>query len=371
MRVKSAENKTRRARGDNIHEINDMRNRSGFAPIIIIIAVVVALAVGGGGYYVAKKRGVLPQRQITSQDMPTSGSAVYDVKEFTAEGEIVCAPHRSGVAPTKECRIGLKTDDQTYYLLEDPKELEMPRIGSTVLVNGALEAGGDANYQVAGVIVINSISLSQEEGSRIHRTEEYCGKPYGIGVYGRIPVVSVQQCGDKLRLVRQCCDNPEVILDAGGQFLAECGGKAGYSAECKNLLDTRSCTSLDFCEIKNWQTSRNEQLSQNTCNADTDCVLWCSGAYSKEYAKTLPPEAPCTMEAGWTARCVANKCTALKETASMDGRYACTVDTDCTLLLCSGAFNKEYAKTLPPDNPCLIYEGYAAKCVASKCAAVK
>lgn len=49
----------------------------------------------------------------------------------------------------------------------------------------------------------------------------------------------------------------------------------------------------------------------------------------------------------------------------------CRKDNDCILSICSGAFNKEWAKTVPPDLPCRVYEGYTARCVEQKCTEIE
>ena len=54
-----------------------------------------------------------------------------------------------------------------------------------------------------------------------------------------------------------------------------------------------------------------------------------------------------------------------------DERISCKANADCVLLLCSGARNKEWAKSAPPDLPCARYEGYTAQCVEQKCTAIK
>lgn len=49
----------------------------------------------------------------------------------------------------------------------------------------------------------------------------------------------------------------------------------------------------------------------------------------------------------------------------------CNSNSDCVLFLCGGPFNKEYAKTLPPDLPCTAYYGQKVSCIDQKCTAVK
>lgn len=54
-----------------------------------------------------------------------------------------------------------------------------------------------------------------------------------------------------------------------------------------------------------------------------------------------------------------------------DEKMSCEINADCTVLLCSGAVNKEWAKNAPPDLPCAQYEGYIAQCTEQKCTAIK
>ena len=52
-------------------------------------------------------------------------------------------------------------------------------------------------------------------------------------------------------------------------------------------------------------------------------------------------------------------------------KLACNTDNDCVLWLCAGALNKQWAKSAPPDSPCMMYQGYTAQCIEQKCTAVK
>ena len=47
----------------------------------------------------------------------------------------------------------------------------------------------------------------------------------------------------------------------------------------------------------------------------------------------------------------------------------CNASSDCTLLVCSGCYNKEYAKNPPPYLPCYQYppEQFACDCVSNQC----
>ena len=46
---------------------------------------------------------------------------------------------------------------------------------------------------------------------------------------------------------------------------------------------------------------------------------------------------------------------------------ACAVDTDCSLLTCSGCFSNDYLETAPPDLACRTYEGYTCACLRGTC----
>src|SRR3989338_6889262 len=52
-------------------------------------------------------------------------------------------------------------------------------------------------------------------------------------------------------------------------------------------------------------------------------------------------------------------------------KLVCNTDNDCVLWLCAGALNKQWAKSAPPDLPCMMYQGYTAQCIEQKCTAVK
>ena len=46
----------------------------------------------------------------------------------------------------------------------------------------------------------------------------------------------------------------------------------------------------------------------------------------------------------------------------------CNTDSDCTLLLCTGCVNKEWAKASPPEPPCATYADYSGcKCTDNRC----
>ncbi|MBI2338686.1 hypothetical protein HYU95_05905 [Candidatus Daviesbacteria bacterium] len=50
---------------------------------------------------------------------------------------------------------------------------------------------------------------------------------------------------------------------------------------------------------------------------------------------------------------------------------ACSQDSDCALLACTGCFNAQWVKTAPPDLACLEYSGYSCECRENKCTEIK
>ena len=56
---------------------------------------------------------------------------------------------------------------------------------------------------------------------------------------------------------------------------------------------------------------------------------------------------------------------------SVSEKTFCDASSDCVLWLCAGPLNKEYAKTLPPDLPCAMYDGYSVSCIDHDCSAVR
>mgnify|MGYP001559614973 CR=1 FL=1 len=57
--------------------------------------------------------------------------------------------------------------------------------------------------------------------------------------------------------------------------------------------------------------------------------------------------------------------------AEPDEMLYCESDNDCTIMLCMGPANKEWARSSPPEPPCAQYYGYTALCIAKKCTAIK
>lgn len=50
---------------------------------------------------------------------------------------------------------------------------------------------------------------------------------------------------------------------------------------------------------------------------------------------------------------------------------SCQQNSDCALLQCSGCFNKDWVKTVPPDLACLQYSGYQCECMNNKCTEIQ
>lgn len=61
----------------------------------------------------------------------------------------------------------------------------------------------------------------------------------------------------------------------------------------------------------------------------------------------------------------------LDQEQNADNSKVCLQDNDCTLLQCSGCFNKEWVQTAPSDLPCTRYSGYSCKCVENECSETK
>lgn len=78
------------------------------------------------------------------------------------KGEIVCLPHKDMNGPvTLECAFGLKSMDGKYYGLEDT-DLEYKNIsslpnGKIVVITGKLREAPESNYDIKGVIRIESV----------------------------------------------------------------------------------------------------------------------------------------------------------------------------------------------------------------------
>lgn len=84
------------------------------------------------------------------------------------------------------------------------------------------------------IIRMVSPSIDQSK-SKSYCTSKALGGPFN----------SINDCGDFKILVRPCCDQQDIIIDNNGNKIAECGGIAGYSPDCKKRFSDQSrCTSI-------------------------------------------------------------------------------------------------------------------------------
>ena len=149
--------------------------------VVIIIAVIflILLAVVFINYREAAKLAAIR----TFDDCKNAGYPVMesfpercmtpDGRSFTADaspqeiyitGTITCLPHRDQEGPqTLECAYGLKTDDGIYYALSDSDpdygNLTKAGTGDRVVINGIFRPSDKGNYQSAGEITIENISV--------------------------------------------------------------------------------------------------------------------------------------------------------------------------------------------------------------------
>lgn len=73
-------------------------------------------------------------------------------------GELTCLPKNATGGPvTLECAIGLRTDDNRYYLLKNMPQSYSKPTGSRVTISGTLTPGNDAVYDVVGAMDVKTI----------------------------------------------------------------------------------------------------------------------------------------------------------------------------------------------------------------------
>jgi hypothetical protein len=76
----------------------------------------------------------------------------------TLSGELACLPKKDSSGPTTlECAIGLRTDDNRYYILKNLPQDYGKYIGNRVSINGTLTTDVDSTYDVAGSIEVTSL----------------------------------------------------------------------------------------------------------------------------------------------------------------------------------------------------------------------
>jgi hypothetical protein len=83
----------------------------------------------------------LPSEPVPAEPTPPPApvTETYEPKRMTLEGTLVCLPHAPGYPPTKECAIGLRTDDGTHYAFDTMLMSSIPeehRVGDRITGNG-------------------------------------------------------------------------------------------------------------------------------------------------------------------------------------------------------------------------------------------
>jgi len=82
-------------------------------------------------------------------------------QQITITGESVCLPHKNKDGPqTMECAYGIKETGGNYYGLRDPEMKFMSDLatGKTITVSGIITDEPESNYDIVGVIEIQSLS---------------------------------------------------------------------------------------------------------------------------------------------------------------------------------------------------------------------
>lgn len=76
---------------------------------------------------------------------------------ITLSGEVACLPHQGNGPHTDECALGLHTDDDRYYSLENPPQ-PLPATGTRVNVTGTLTLPTNTTYDIAGVVHVTQLT---------------------------------------------------------------------------------------------------------------------------------------------------------------------------------------------------------------------
>lgn len=82
-------------------------------------------------------------------------------QQITVTGESVCLPHKEqGEFQTLECAYGIKATNGNYYGLRDPEMKYMSSLatGETVTVSGIITSAPETNYDIVGIIEVQSLS---------------------------------------------------------------------------------------------------------------------------------------------------------------------------------------------------------------------
>ncbi len=72
--------------------------------------------------------------------------------QLTTSGRLTCLTSISAEQDSSECNIGLKTDSDVYYSLENYPEDYNTKIGNRVQITGNLKLESDDNYNTSGSI---------------------------------------------------------------------------------------------------------------------------------------------------------------------------------------------------------------------------
>ena len=92
--------------------------------ILFILSVVILTLVGG---FFALNAYIYNEKQATPEEIEKS----FEPYRATLTGEYVCLPHVDGVAPTKECAGGIKTEAGEYYAVDTNLMSQTPPLFNT------------------------------------------------------------------------------------------------------------------------------------------------------------------------------------------------------------------------------------------------
>lgn len=163
-------------------------------------------------------------------------------------------------------------------------------------------------FVVGGFVLINS--YQNQKRSRVNPTvpplikniitlDNYCKDDVLREKY-----IQVNDCGNYKILVQHCCDFPDVIIDSEGNKIAECGGIAGWSKECKERFPRKNCGV--------WSCDDKFPDKYRACIIDQDCGLDICLCQSMNNRFIKPEQKACTRFCEGTTRCINNVCQLVK-----------------------------------------------------------
>ena len=112
--------------------------------------------------------------------------------------------------------------------------------------------------------------------------------------------IQVIDCGEYKILNQHCCDFPDVIINPEGNKVAECGGIAGWSNECKKRFPRKNC-GVWSCEDQSLNKYR-------TCVLDQDCGLNICQCQAMNNSFIKPEQKICTRICLGIPKCINNVC---------------------------------------------------------------